>query len=121
MLDKRNLFDPPIRNNIKTYENIKKIAPDQGDDYVSGFLLDPYFKEDYKLIAIDLSKQQALDGDPKAIQQINFTENLDQTESAIMFFILEEVKNTILDFSQGSVRVLWTCLMNFFCFDIISE
>ena len=44
MLDKRNLFDPPIRNNIKTYENIKKIATDQGDDYISGFLLDPYFK-----------------------------------------------------------------------------
>ena len=55
---------------MRTYDNIRKIATDQRDDYATGCLLDyPYFKENYKLIAIDLSKQQALDADPKEIQQ----------------------------------------------------
>ena len=56
------------------------------------------------MIAIDLSKQQALDANPKAIQQINFTENLAQ--QATIFFISEEAKETVLDFSQGIVKVL---------------
>ena len=56
---------------MRTYDNIRKIATDQRDDYATGCLLDyPYFKENYKLIAIDLSKQQALDADPKEIQQL---------------------------------------------------
>ena len=58
------------------------------------------------MIAIDLSKQQALDADPRAIQQINFTENLDRAQTATMFFITEEAKETVLDFSQGSIKVL---------------
>ena len=58
------------------------------------------------MIAIDLSKQQALYADPKAIQQINFTGNLDRTENTAVFFITEESKETIVDFSQGTVRVL---------------
>ena len=58
------------------------------------------------MIEVDLSKQQALDADPRAIQQINFIENLDRNGSTRMFFILEEAKETILDFSQGTVRVL---------------
>ena len=58
------------------------------------------------MIGLDLSKQQALDADPKAIQQINFTENLDQEEGATIFFIIEKAKKTILDFSQGTVKVL---------------
>ena len=65
-----------------------------------------YFKNLYKMIGLDLSKQQALDADPKAIQQINFTENLDQEEGATIFFIIEKAKKTILDFSQGTVKVL---------------
>ena len=66
----------------------------------------PYFKENYKMIAIDLSKQQALDADPRAIQQINFTANLDRAGNTRIFFILEEAKETVLDFSQGTVKVL---------------
>ena len=54
----------------------------------------------------DLSKQQALDLDPKAIQQINFKENLDTGEGATMFFTMEEAKETVLDFSLGTVKVL---------------
>ena len=58
------------------------------------------------MIAIDLSKQQVLDADPRAIQQNNFTANLDRAGNATMFFIIEEAKETVLDFSQGTVKVL---------------
>ena len=79
----------------------------QGDNYTTGCLLDyPYFKKYYKLIVIDLSKQQKLDTDSKAIQQINFTENLDRAEGLKMFFIIEEAKQIVLDFSKGTVKVL---------------
>ena len=58
------------------------------------------------MIATDLSKQHALDADPKAIQQINSTGNLSGTNNRLIFFIIEEMKETILDFSQGTVKVL---------------
>ena len=58
------------------------------------------------MIAIDLSKEKALDTDPRAIQQINFTANLDRDGNTTMFFIIEEAKETVLDFSQGTVKVL---------------
>ena len=62
---------------MRTYDNIRKIATGQGDDYITGCLLDyKYFNEHYKMIAIYLSKQQTLDADPKAIPQINFTGKL---------------------------------------------
>ena len=64
------------------------------------------FKNDCKMIAIDLSNQQALDDDPKAMQQINFTRNLDQGGQKVMYFIVEETKKTILDICQGTVTVL---------------
>ena len=99
-----NFFDQPIKNVLKTYENIKKIATGQGDDYTTGCLLDyPYFKIYYKLIAIDLSKQQKLDAEPKAIEQNGFTGNLYWKK----FFIIEETKEKILNFSKGTVKVLW--------------
>ena len=59
------------------------------------------------MFAIDLSTQQELDADPRAIQQINFTANLDRDGNTTMFFIIEEAKETVLDFSQGNVKVLW--------------
>ena len=65
-----------------------------------------YFKDHYKMIAIDLSKQLALDADPRAIQQINFAVNLDRAGNTTVFFIIEEAKETLLDFSQGTVKVL---------------
>ena len=58
------------------------------------------------VLGIDLSKQQKLDADPKAIQQINFTGNLDRAEGLTMFFIIEEAKETVLDFAKGTVKVL---------------
>ena len=65
-----------------------------------------YFKKYYKTIAIDLSKEQALDADPRAIQQINFTGNLEALVNTRIHFILEEAKETVLDFLQGTVKVL---------------
>ena len=107
MIDGRNFFDQTIKNNLRTYDNIRKIATGQGDDYATGCLLHyPYFKNYSKMIAIDLSKQQALDANPKAIQQISFTANLYRAGNTRMFFIIEEAKETILDFSQGTLKVL---------------
>ena len=106
VIDGREFFDQPINNMNKTNENIRKIATGKGDDYTTGCLLDySYFKENYKMIAIDLSKQQVLDADPLKIQQINFTANLDR-ENTTIFFIIEQEKETIFKFSQGTVKVL---------------
>ena len=86
----KEIFYQPIKNDLKTYDNIRKIATDQGDNYKTGCLLYyPYFKKYYKSIAIDLSKQQKLDADPKAILQISFTENLERAQGATMFFIVK--------------------------------
>ena len=107
MINGENLFDQPIKNNKVTYEKFRKIAIGQEDNYTTGCLLDySYFADTYKVIAVDLSKQQALDADIRAIQQINFTANLDRAGNTRVYFILEEAKETILDFSQGTVKVL---------------
>ena len=107
MIDGKNLFDQPINSMNKTYENIRKIATGQGDDHTAGCLLDySYFKDHYEMIAVDLSKEQVLDADPTAIQQINTTANLDRAGNTTMFFIIEEAKETAFEFSQGTVNVL---------------
>ena len=107
MTDGKNFFNQPIKSNKVTYENIRKIATGKDDDYTTGCLLDYiYFKNYYKMIAADLRKQQALDADPEAIQQINFKANLDRAGNTRIYFILEEAKETVLDFSQGTVKVL---------------
>ena len=107
MINGENFFDQPIKNNKVTYENIRKIATGQRDDYTTGCLLDySYFADTHKMIAVDLRKQEALYADPRAIQQINFTANLDTARNTRVYFILEEAKETILDFSQGTVKVL---------------
>ena len=93
MINGENLFDQPIKNNKITYDNIRKIAIGQGDDYTTGCLLDyPYFANTYKMIAVDLSKQQALDADPSAIQQINFTANLDRAGNTRVYLFLKKQK-----------------------------
>ena len=103
MIDGKNFFGQPTKDN----QNIRKIAIGQGDDYTTGCLLDhPYFINNYKMIALHLSNQQTLDADPRAIEQINFTANLDRAGNTRIYFILEEAKETILDFSQGTVKVL---------------
>ena len=107
MIDGKNFFDQPINSMTKTYENIRKITTGQGDDYTTGCLLDhSYFKDHYKMIAIDLSKQQTLDANERAIQQINFTANLEIDQNTTMFLITEQAKETVFEFSQGAAKVL---------------
>ena len=78
MTDGKNFFDQPVKSDMRTYDNISKIATGEKDDYTTGCLLGYiYFNKHYKMRAIDLSKQQALHHDPKAMQQINFTGNLE--------------------------------------------
>ena len=68
MIDQKNLLDQPVKNDLITYENIRNIATGQGDDYTTSSVLDyDYFKNYFKIVAIDLTKQQELDADPKAI------------------------------------------------------
>ena len=77
MIDGQNFFYQPVKKNLKTYDNIRKIETGQGDDYTTGCLLDyNYFSEYYKMIVIDLSKKQALDAVLKGLQQINITGNI---------------------------------------------
>ena len=115
MIDGQNFFDQPVKNNLRTYESTRKIASDQGHDYTTGCLLDyNYFNEYYKMTAINLMKQQGHDADPNAIQQINFAGNLnrknnksqDINDNTAIFFIIEEARKTILDFSQGAVNLI---------------
>ena len=88
---------------MRTYNYIRKLATGQGDDYTTGCFLDHnYFNKYHKMTVIDLSKQP----DPKAIPQIKFTRNLERDKGATMFFIIEEPKEAILDFSQRTEEVL---------------
>ena len=100
MIDRQNCSDQPVRNNLITVDRFRKIVTDQRHDFTTGCFLDyNHFKKSYyKTISIDLNKQQVLNADPKGIQQIDFTENL--TKQATMSFIIEEVKETALDFSR---------------------
>ena len=114
MIDGQNLFDQLVKTDKRTYDNILKITAGQGDDYTTGCLLDYlYFKNLNKIMAIDLSKKQALDAAPKAIQQINFTGNLSQRGGATVFFIIEETKETFRFFTKNCESV---ALLGFFHF-----
>ena len=94
MIDGRNFFDQPINGMNKTYENIRKIATGKGDDYTTVCLLNyPFFKENFKMIAIDLSRQNELDAYPRAIQEISFKATLDRTGSTTTFFLLLKKQN----------------------------
>ena len=96
----QNFFDQPVKSDMRTYDNIRKIATDQRDDYTNGCLLDyPYFKDYYKMRAIDLSKQQVLDADSEEILYFDFPRNLNRKGGVKMLFNIEEAKETILDFS----------------------
>ena len=107
MINGEKFFDQPVKNNKITYENIRRIPTGQGSDYTTGCLFDyPYFKGSYKMIAVDLIKQQALNADPRANQLINFTVNLDRADNTRIYLILDEAKETILDFLQGTAKVL---------------
>ena len=105
LIDGRNFYDQSINDQIKKYDEIRKIATGKGDDYTTGCLLDyQYFKDHYELIAVDLSKQKELDADPRAIQQIEFYGKLG-TNSQVCT-VLEKSKETVLEFYKGITKVL---------------
>ena len=105
LIDGRNFHDQPINDQIRKYDEIRKIATGQGDNYATGCLLDyQYIKDHHQLIAVDLSKQKELDADPRAIQQIKFYGMLNINSQVCT--VLEKLKETILEFYRGSAKVL---------------
>ena len=135
IINGKNIFDHPVKNSLRTYDDIRKIEIGAGDDYTTSCLLHynyinnyykiiaidlskqqgldclldyNYFNNYCKIITIDLSKQQGLDADPKAIQQINFTGNLvrEGNANAKMLLIIEKVKENILKLSQETGKIL---------------
>ena len=91
MISGNFFLDQQVKTDLRIYDNIRKRH---------------YFKKHYKMISIDLSKQKALDADPKEIQQTNFTGNLNRPAVTKLFFIIKEVKENILDSLQEAVRLL---------------
>ena len=105
LIDGKSFYDKPINDLVKQYDEIRKSATGQGDDYTKGCLLDyQYFKDHYNLIAVDLSKQKELDADSRAIQQIEFYGML-KTNSQVCT-VLEKSKETMLEFYKGTAKVL---------------
>ena len=87
-IDGRNFYDQLINDSIKQYDEVGKVSTGQGDDYTTGCLLDfAYFEKNYRLIAVDLNKQKALDADSRAIQKIIFTAKTDN--QIRVYYILE--------------------------------
>ena len=104
IIDELAFFDLPIKNEEEAYEKIIDIS--RNNEYTTGNLLDyDYFKKYYKLIAVDLSKQQVLQENEDLIQQINFIGKLE--EAANVFIIIEKKENTILEFSQNLANVIY--------------
>ena len=104
IIDKLAFFDLPIKTEEEAYKKIIDIS--RNNEYTTGNLLDyDYFKKYYKLIAIDLSKQQVLQENEDLIQQINFIGKLE--EAANVFIIIEKKENTILEFSQNLANVIY--------------
>ena len=109
LIDGRNFYDQPINDIIKQYDEVRKVSTGYGDDYTTGCLLDyAYFKDNYRLTAVDLSKQKALDADPRAIKQIVFQGVVrgDDNTKIRLYTVLEQSKETILEFSKGTAKVL---------------
>ena len=100
-IDGRNFYDQPINDSVRQYDEIRKISTGQGDDYATGCLLDfAYFEKNYRLIAIDLSKQKTLDSDSKGKIKITVANT-----RVITYYIIEKSKETILEFSKGTTKV----------------
>ena len=105
LIDSRNFYDQPINDQIKKYDETRKIATEKGDNYATGCLLDyQYFKDHYQLIAVDLSKQKELDANPRTSKQTEFYGKLG-TNSQVCT-VLEKSKETVLEYSKGTVKVL---------------
>ena len=105
MIDGKDFFNQPVKSDLRTYDNILKTLIGQGEDYTTACLLEyNYFKKYYKIIAIDLSKQQTLDSDLKTIQQITFPWNI--ANPSTMFFIIKEAQVIVYIFHIRTVKVV---------------
>ena len=105
LIDGNAFFELPVKNLEETYEKIIQITNHSGY-YTRGNLLDyEYFKEHYKLIAIDLSKKIELENEDIK-QQINFIGNLERDDGAVMFFIIEKSEEKIIEFLQNYVSIV---------------
>ena len=98
----KKLLRQPINDLIKQYDEVRKVSIEQGDDCTTGSLL--YILLNYRLIVVDLSKQKALDADSRSIQQISFTGTVNIT--GIIYYTIEQSKETSLQFSKGTTKVL---------------
>ena len=109
-IDGRNFYDQPINDSIKQNDEVKKVSAGQGDDYTAGCLLEfAYFETNYRLIAADLSKQKPSEADSRAIQIIIFTGKIKATVAntrVIIYYILEQSKETNLQFFKGTTKLL---------------
>ena len=113
LIDGRNFDDQPINDITKQYDEIRKVSTGYGDDYTTGSLfVYTYFKDNYRLITVDLSKQKALDADLRAIQQIvlqifvgRFV-GRDAGTKIRLYTILEQSRETMLEFSEGTAKVM---------------
>ena len=109
LIDGRNFYDQPINDLIKQYDEIRKVSTGYGDDYTTECLLDyAYFKDNYKLIAVHLRKQKALDADPRAIQQIVFqgVAGGENNAKIRLYTIPSQSKETMLEISKGTAKVV---------------
>ena len=109
MIDGRNFYDQSINDLIKQYDEVRKVSTGNGDEYTTGCLLDyAYFKDNYRLITVDLSKQKALDADPRPTQQMVFqgvTGGADNTKIRL-YTIYEKSKEIVLEFYKERANVL---------------
>ena len=108
LIDVGNFYDQPINDLIKRYDDARKVSTGYGDDCTSGSLLDDeYFKNNYRVIAVDLSKEKALDADPRAIQQIVFQGVVggDDNTKMRLYTILEKSEETVFEFYKGTAKV----------------
>ena len=109
LIDGIHFYDQPINDIIKQNDEVRKVSVGYGDDYTTGCLLDyAYFKDNYRLTSVDLSKQKALDADQRAIQQLVFQGVVGGANNTkiILYTILEKSKETILEFAKGTAKVL---------------
>ena len=109
LIDGRIFYDQPINDLIKQYDEVKKVSTGYGDDYTTSCLLNyAYLKDNITLIAVDLSKQKALDADPRTIQQIIFQGVVggEDNTKIRLYAILEQSKETMLEFAKGTAKVL---------------
>ena len=114
IIDGRNFFVQPIKHDLKTYDNIRKIATGQGDDCTTGCLLDyTYFKKYFKLIPIDLSKQKNWMLIQKQYNKLILLETHTHKKKMQQYFSLLKKQKKVLDFSKGTV------IMTLFLFKIV--